>query len=192
MSLVPHASCIQFIIVCANGVVQETHHTAEKCKSTVHADRDCHSSSLYISLLPFLAVLCRLIPHFCIDLHLCIGERFPWNFLQTFIGLREWNIMTSVIPWLYSQHQQQVKVFSNSVKYLKIYEMDWHSFLTQIFIVSRLWIIMALVKPLIICCSAVMRLALMVLSQISRDCLLRCKCKNVPPVKFWLNKQGVA
>lgn len=77
MSLVPHASCIQFIIVCANGVVQETHHTAEKCKSTVHADRDCHSSSLYISLLPFLAVLCRLIPHFCIDLHLCIGERFP-------------------------------------------------------------------------------------------------------------------
>lgn len=105
--------------------------------------------SVHFLLLPFLAVLCRLILHFCTDLHLSIGERFPWNFLQTFIGLRELNIMTSVIPWLFSQHQQQVKVFSNSVKYLNIYEMDWHNFLTQIFIVSRLWIIMALVKPLI-------------------------------------------
>lgn len=150
--------------------------------------------SVHFLLLPFLAVLCRLILHFCTDLHLSIGERFPWNFLQTFIGLREWNIMTSVIPWLFSQHQQQVKVFSNSVKYLNIYEMDWHNFLTQIFIVSRLWIIMALVKPQIFffCCSVAMRLTLMVLSQVFRDCLLKCKCKNVPPVKFWLNKQGVA
>lgn len=88
----------------------------------------------------------------------------PWNFKQTFMGLRRWILLDSmcsttmlVVPrgsilialvtlWSFFNCHQQVKVFTYFVQYVNIYWMDWHN-ICYTFMVPRLRILMTFWWP---------------------------------------------
>lgn len=53
-------------------------------------------------------------------------DGLPWHFAQTLMVSRWWGLVPLMIAWILIQHGQQVKVFTNLLKYLSIYYMDWY------------------------------------------------------------------